>query len=259
MTAIAIGLALLGLAASSTWAVWEWGNPEWSTGYPDRTETLPARLLALGLLQVLPFSGLVVALVDWIRQRRDETPIATVTIATAILDLVVSAVVFGQVVLVWLYEPYDLVVIGRPLPGTALPTDPRGWAWDARMEHQAVAAFLELADHLGQHGAPADLVAACQSAADEEAGHATDSAALAGIALGPLPESRRALPSRRRMAWESFRHGVLGEGRAVAVARNRLRGPLTPPERALLERIAREERSHAHLSARVVAWALCGR
>ncbi|MEZ4321166.1 MAG: ferritin-like domain-containing protein [Myxococcota bacterium] len=269
MTALAGLLALFALLASSAWAYWEWSLDVESFLSPDE-KSAPERLVVLTVLQVPAFGALLLVFFDGIRQRRDAMDaqeagtdagptLSLATAATGLFTLTVSVVVLAQSAYVWLFEPYHQVVIGRPLPGTPLPTDTDRWAWDARMEHQAVAAFEELARDLTAHGAPTELVHACLDAAAEEAGHARDSAALAGISLGPVARSARPTPGRARMAWESIRHGVVGEGRAVAHARHRLRGPLAPAERRLLERIAVEERSHAVLSARIAAWALFAR
>lgn len=139
------------------------------------------------------------------------------------------------------------------------------WLADARNEHSAIAAFVQLAGDLARHGAPAALVHRAHQAALEEAGHAADCLRIANdyldddLAFAPWSEPPVA-SSLAEMAVSSLVDGAFGEGLAAREARERLErleglAP-DPYEAAVLERIAREEASHADLAWDVLSFCL---
>ena len=137
---------------------------------------------------------------------------------------------------------------------------------EARAEYASVASFGELALELLALGAPVDLVRRCHQAATEEIGHAVSIEALHGraaAAFGPMPLllRRRIGGSRRRrrallvrLAVESYRDGWLNEGAAATELEERARAAATDAERAVWQRMADEERSHAELARDIVLW-----
>jgi hypothetical protein len=131
----------------------------------------------------------------------------------------------------------------------------------AQHEYSSVWTFLRLAAELAVVGAPAQLIAAALDAADDEVRHADACAAAAGYALlAALPAgaanprftagSSRALATMAREAWLE---GCLNEGAASAEAAFAAELS-TGATSAMLAGIARDERSHAELAWRVLAW-----
>ena len=148
------------------------------------------------------------------------------------------------------------------------PRDPRARAWlrDARTEHASVAAFIRLAAELSLAGAPAELVDAAFVAAREEADHTERCYRLASrfagapLRAGPLPPGatlpraidRHALA--HTLAHESWHDGIIGEGRAAAVAAGQAERASDDEQHHTLRVIARDEASHAALGWRVFDW-----
>lgn len=139
----------------------------------------------------------------------------------------------------------------------------RAWARSAELEHASVAAFDHLAAHLAAHGAPADLVDRCRTAADDERDHARLCFALAtrhaGTAVrpGPLPTvATGAVPTLVHLTRESILDGILNEGYATTLAMAQLERATDPEARAALAVIARDEATHAELAWSVLAWCI---
>lgn len=156
---------------------------------------------------------------------------------------------------------------GRVMAAAAGPTAAaaRVWLDRGREEHEAVGAFVRLAAELRALGAPPALIAAAKRAATEEIGHALASYALAAalgdhpVTFGPLRLPTRGIDDRgaaiARLAVEGLLDGVVGEGTAAARSEDGA-GRGTPRERAIEEKIAIEERTHAAIGDRTIGWAL---
>jgi len=139
------------------------------------------------------------------------------------------------------------------------------WLHDAQKEHASVPAFARVAWLLAAVGAPAELLEWCHRAALEEIEHTRLCFALAcGYAgrshtVRPMPELLRGaldvdgdalvVLARESLAdgcqLEDFNADVAAECAAVCVE---------PATRAVLQRIAREERSHAEFSWALLDW-----
>jgi hypothetical protein len=170
-----------------------------------------------------------------------------------------------------LREGADWTRGARPEP-SALDDDTRRalealWLHDAQKEHASVPAFSRISWMLAAVGAPAELMIGAHEAALEEIDHARRCFALAAGYGGrshtvePMPDlllggmDLKGDPMAT-LAVESLKDGCLLEdfnadvaARCVAVCRE-------PATRDVLERIAREERSHAEFSWRVLEWTL---
>jgi hypothetical protein len=134
------------------------------------------------------------------------------------------------------------------------------WLEDALMEHTSIAAFARLARELQAAAFPAHLVAWAHRAALEEIGHARDAFALASayagraLSAGAFPVATSHAPvSLARLATEALVDGCLGEGTAAACASVAQTRATDPAVRRALERVAREEASHAELSWAILA------
>jgi hypothetical protein len=139
------------------------------------------------------------------------------------------------------------------------------WARRAAEEGASVPAFLQLAQELLELDAPIELVARAVHAADEELGHTRAAAALAehfgGAPIRVLPPKFRERPrlpraqALRRLAAESFHDGCLNEGHAAAKLLLEAQRSDSAREARVLERVAREEATHAALALDIVRWA----
>lgn len=137
------------------------------------------------------------------------------------------------------------------------------WLEAALVEHASIATFAALALELLSLGAPADLLTACQQAAQEEIEHARLCFGLAstyaGLPLGPgeLPSPATALSGdAAAVARLSFTDGCIGETFAAALARRAQRHASDPAVARVLARIATDEARHAALAWSIVAWCL---
>lgn len=137
------------------------------------------------------------------------------------------------------------------------------WLEAALVEHASIATFAALALELLALGAPADLLAACQQAAQDELEHARLSFGLAstyaGLPLGPgkLPLPAAALSGdAAAVARLSFTDGCIGETFAAALARRAQSHATDPAVARVLARIATDEARHAALAWSIVAWCL---
>jgi hypothetical protein len=158
----------------------------------------------------------------------------------------------------------------RPLvDGDASAAD---WARMARDEHASVATFSRLSLELLAVGAPPALVQRAHQAALEEISHARVcfeaasaqhgaplTAAAFPAALLPLaPEETRA-QRLARLAQESVRDGVVGEGAAARAVKSLAGRVATPWLAAALRQIAAEEETHAELGRDIAQWCLAQR
>jgi hypothetical protein len=161
-----------------------------------------------------------------------------------------------------------LCAIGRPVRRDGVPVLPAAWGAasrrlaDARGEHSSAAEFVRLARLLRALGAPGSLVARATRAAEEEAGHAVLTYALAAlesgqpVAVGPMPVPRvERVP--RAAAVAELRRRSLAEAEDEALAAEQAAEDADAPGLAgvLARRIAREERDHAVLGRELAAWA----
>ena len=128
----------------------------------------------------------------------------------------------------------------------------------AYLEAASVHAFEELAGQLRRFGAPAQLVARCRAAADDERRHARWMSALSarrGIAVGAPraePRSGDLLAIARHNAVE----GCVHETWAALAAHYRAQAAADPMLRAVFARIALDETRHAQLAWDLHAWLL---
>ncbi len=144
----------------------------------------------------------------------------------------------------------------------------RMWREDGRTEHASVPAFTRMSWQLMGVGAPASLVSGCHRAAMEEVEHAQRCFALAR-AYGATDTAVQAMPSLLASAAseeasveatvaalvrDNLVDGGVMEGLSADVVGARAAACEVAEVRAVLEQIAREERSHAALSWAVLAW-----
>ena len=139
------------------------------------------------------------------------------------------------------------------------------WLHDAQKEHASVPAFSRISWMLAAVGAPADLMAWSHRAALEEIEHAQKCFALAAgyggtaYTVEPMPEllvdgidcSANPLVT---LATESLGDGCQLEDFNADVAAECATFCEEPVTRAVLEQIAREERSHAEFSWALLGW-----
>ncbi len=140
----------------------------------------------------------------------------------------------------------------------------REWLDDAAMEHASVAAFARATLELLAVGAPAELVAGCRAAAQDEIEHARLCFAMARRALGrdasfePGELPTRAMAPRRgglaALAGDTFAEGCVGETIAALIAARAAAACEDPAARAALETIAEDEARHAGLAWATVAY-----
>ncbi|MFT3836597.1 MAG: hypothetical protein QM723_06345 [Myxococcaceae bacterium] len=141
------------------------------------------------------------------------------------------------------------------------------WLHDAQKEHASVPAFSRVSWLLASAGAPAELMAWAHRAALEEIDHTRRCFALAkgyagrSFTVEAMPElllgglDAKADPYVT-LAIESLADGCQLEDFNADVAARCALVCEEPATRSVLERIAREERSHAELSWAIFEWAL---
>jgi hypothetical protein len=137
------------------------------------------------------------------------------------------------------------------------------WTRAGLMEHASIAAFARFSLQLLAVGAPPDLVRDAQAAMTDETEHAQLCFALAsaygGRAIGPgrlaLHGALDAITDEEILI-TTIREGCIGETVAALEAAEALEHAVDPAVRAVLAVIAEDERRHALLAWRYVAWAL---
>ena len=140
------------------------------------------------------------------------------------------------------------------------------WREQAELEHASIVAFHDLAARLTRVGAPAELVAGANRAAEQEADHAGRCFDLAARYLGESLRPGRLRPLHRRhrsreqelaaLAVEALRDGVVNEGYAAWLAGERRARATDQLVRAALDVITLDEADHARLSADVLQWCI---
>lgn len=140
------------------------------------------------------------------------------------------------------------------------------WLADAAMEHASIASFARLSLELVSLGAPPSLVRGAHEAALDEIEHARLAFGLARAVdpssspMGPGPfahaGSSGLATTLEELVAATVRDGCVGESFAALVAAEGALLCTEPRARAVLLRIAEEERAHAAFAFRVVAWAI---
>lgn len=137
------------------------------------------------------------------------------------------------------------------------------WLADARLEHASVAAFAAFSLSLLAVGAPAELLAACQSAGLDEIEHARACFALASrftgatFGPGPLPLAGfEPVTDLETLVLRTWLDGCVEETIAALAAAAQLAEARDGAVRAALARIAADEARHAELAWSFLAWAL---
>lgn len=160
----------------------------------------------------------------------------------------------------WLRESETTELELDPATREALAS---AWLEDARLEHASVASFARFTLELLALGAPAELVLDAQRAGADEIEHARLCFGLAstyaGRNLGPGPLSMQGAfgdISLLEAAVHAAREGCVGETIAAVVAGAQLAQATDPDAKRALERIARDEATHAELAWRFVSWAI---
>lgn len=135
------------------------------------------------------------------------------------------------------------------------------WARTGLTEHASVASFARFVLDLLAIGAPAELVHLAQAAMHEEIVHTELAFGLASAYLdrpvGPGPLAGSDGPrTLERIVGDAIVEGCIGEAIAAAVAFAESEAEPDPVVRDVLRTIADDERGHAQLAWRFVAWAL---
>lgn len=138
------------------------------------------------------------------------------------------------------------------------------WLQDAKKEHASVPAFSKISWQLAALGAPAELLERCHVAALEEVDHTRRCFALVAAYAGrsstveAMPELNAAWTAPAdpvvAMALDSLVDGCLTEDLNADAAGLALSRAQDPAVRGVVERITRDERSHAELAWEIVAW-----
>jgi len=127
----------------------------------------------------------------------------------------------------------------------------------AHLEAASVPAFEQLAEELGEHAAPAGLVARARRAARDEVRHARVMAALArrfgGTAAPAVVGPRRARPLEA-LALENAVEGCVRETFGAVTATWQARAAGDARVRAVMARIATDETRHAELALAIAGW-----
>ena len=160
---------------------------------------------------------------------------------------------------------FDAKVVA-PLEGALAARLRDAWLADAAMEHASIASFARLSLELVALGAPPSLVRGAHEAALDEIEHARLAFGLARAVdpssppMGPAPfalaGSEGLATTLEELVAATVRDGCVGESFAALVAAESALLCAEPCTRAVLSRIAEDERAHAAFAFRVVAWAI---
>jgi hypothetical protein len=161
--------------------------------------------------------------------------------------------------------------VGRDTEGSlrrasapVLPRSPAAYfARLARDEATSVGSFHRLAAELLVAGAPAELVARAEAAAEDEVRHAQAMRALARaagateaeLAIALLPEVAYPVRQLEAVLVENAREGCVNETYAALVALHQARHATDPRVREVFTEIAADEQRHAELAWDLHAWA----
>jgi hypothetical protein len=127
----------------------------------------------------------------------------------------------------------------------------------AHLEAASVEAFARLTDELSLLGAPADLLAACELARQDEIRHAdtmTRLAARFGASVAPVSVTPARARSAAALAEENAIEGCVRETFGALVARFQAAQSPDAEVRAALSEIAEDETRHAALSWQIQGW-----
>lgn len=137
------------------------------------------------------------------------------------------------------------------------------WTAIGLMEHASIAAFARFCLQLLAVGAPSDLLEGAQAAMADEAAHTELAFDLAGryagleVSAGPLPVDPAALDAAlETILCLAIEEGCVGETVAALEAVEARAHCTDAAVARVLERIAHDERNHAALAWRFVAWAI---
>lgn len=139
------------------------------------------------------------------------------------------------------------------------------WLQDARGEHASIPAFSKISLQLAALGAPPELLASAHQAAIEEIGHARLCFALAegysgsSYSVQPIPEMLQLDLTETTvslMTEETLYDGCLMEGFYAELASAASQLAEEPAVKAALAQIAKEEKSHAAFSWKILEWLL---
>ncbi|HKO90769.1 MAG TPA: ferritin-like domain-containing protein, partial [Polyangiaceae bacterium] len=133
---------------------------------------------------------------------------------------------------------------------------------DGLSEHASVASFARFVLECLALGAPAELVSDAQAALRDEIEHARSSfglaSAYAGEALGPsaleIQDCLAPRLDRHECALRALREGCIAETVSAALLRRASDVATDPTVKAVLSRVAEDERRHAVLAWRFVRW-----
>ncbi len=135
---------------------------------------------------------------------------------------------------------------------------------DGLSEHASVASFARFVLECLALGAPAELVSEAQVAQADEIVHAQLSfglaSAYAGAAVGPgaldVSDALVGAPDPVDSLRRAIREGCIAETVSAALIRSASQAAEDPAVKAVLERVASDERRHAVLAWRFVRWLL---
>ena len=138
------------------------------------------------------------------------------------------------------------------------------WTTVALAEHASIAEFHRVSLELMRHGAPAELLAAAQRAAADEARHARHAFALASAYAGrsvqpaalPLGDTVALAPDLVSLASTTLRDGCAGETCSAWLYARLADRATDPTARRVLHGIVRDETRHAELAWAVLRWAV---
>jgi hypothetical protein len=138
------------------------------------------------------------------------------------------------------------------------------WAKAAQAEHASIASFARFSLELLAVGAPPALVEGAHQAALDEVGHARMSFAIASayagapLGPGPLPLDRRAFETFEltHAACSATVEGCVAETLSALEAAAAAERAEPAAVKHVLSLVAAQEREHAALAYRFVAWAL---
>ncbi len=139
------------------------------------------------------------------------------------------------------------------------PVDPeaRFYATAAHLEAASVISFERLASELAERNAPASLIAAARTAADDERRHAASMLALGsrlGVTATPVEVTPLAPRSTLAIAIENAVEGCVNEAFAAVLCDYQAAAAADATLATTMRTIAEEEHTHAALAAETRRW-----